>query len=428
MTISFLHAADIHLDSPLKGLERYENAPVERIRGATRRAFTRLIDLAIDKRVDFVLLAGDLYDGDWRDYNTGLYLVRQLGRLRDERIPVIVIAGNHDASNKMTRILRLPDNVRVLAHDHPETVQVPGLDVAIHGQSFARPAVTENLAVAYPAPVSGFTNIGLLHTGLSGADGHERYAPCTLEDLRLRGYDYWALGHVHTRQVVCNDPPVIFVGNTQGRHIREAGPKGCMIATVCPDGSVSHVFQRLDHVRWERGRVDVGDVETESQVLNRVADIFRGLVVAESDPDGLLAVRVTISGATPLHGRLQSDPERFVAEVRSLATEFDGDQLWIERVEIQTRPPGAWEVPSGPFEELQEVIELLRSDPVSMGPVIEELAELKRKLPADLIREQESPRIDDVTWLQTLLGHVQPLLVDLLLRAENDGAKSQGVK
>ena len=103
MAITFLHAADIHLDSPLKGLERYENAPVERIRGATRRAFTRLIDLAIEKRVDFVLIAGDLYDGDWRDYNTGLYLVRELGRLRDQKIPVFVIAGNHDAANKMTR-------------------------------------------------------------------------------------------------------------------------------------------------------------------------------------------------------------------------------------------------------------------------------------------------------------------------------------
>ena len=236
MAISFLHAADIHLDSPLKGLERYENAPVERIRGATRRAFTRLIDLAIEKRVDFVLIAGDLYDGDWRDYNTGLYLVRQLGRLRDARIPVFVIAGNHDAANKMTRMLRLPDNVRFLAHDRPETVRLDDLGVAIHGQSFAKAAVTENLAAAYPAPVSGYINIGLLHTGMGGADGHERYAPCTLEELRLRGYDYWALGHIHARQVLCNDPPVVFAGNVQGRHIRETGPKGCLLATD-PSGS-----------------------------------------------------------------------------------------------------------------------------------------------------------------------------------------------
>ena len=166
MAISFLHAADIHLDSPLKGLERYENAPVDRMRRATRRAFERLINLAIEKQVNFVVIAGDLYDGDCRDYNTGLYLTRQLGRLREEKIPVFIIAGNHDAANKMTRVLTLPENVRILGHDRPETVWVKDRDVAIHGQSFARAAVTENLAAAYPAAEPGCVNIGLLHTGL----------------------------------------------------------------------------------------------------------------------------------------------------------------------------------------------------------------------------------------------------------------------
>jgi exonuclease SbcD len=136
MAITFLHAADIHLDSPLKGLERYENAPVERIRGATRRAFTGLIDLAIEKRVDFVLIAGDLYDGEWRDYNTGLYLVRQLGRLREQQIPVFLIAGNHDAANKMTRSLRLPENVRFLDHERPETVLLENQGI---GRALERP-------------------------------------------------------------------------------------------------------------------------------------------------------------------------------------------------------------------------------------------------------------------------------------------------
>ncbi len=322
MAITFLHAADIHLDSPLKGLERYENAPVGRIRGATRRAFTRLIDLAIEKSVDFVLIAGDLYDGDWRDYNTGLYLVRELNRLRDHKIPVFVIAGNHDAANKMTRALTLPDNVKLLAHDRPETAMLKDLDVAIHGQSFAKAAVTENLAAAYPAPVSGCVNIGLLHTGLGGADGHERYAPCTLEELRLRGYDYWALGHIHLRQVPCQDPPVVFAGNVQGRHIREAGPKGCLIVTVNSDRSFDPVFHRLDQVRWERGRVEVSELDTESDLLGRTAEMLDRLLADEPDPDVLLTVRVILSGTSTLHGRLNADPDRFVNEVRSLATEL----------------------------------------------------------------------------------------------------------
>ncbi|MFI5454469.1 MAG: exonuclease SbcCD subunit D [Isosphaerales bacterium] len=428
MAISFLHAADIHLDSPLQGLERYERAPVERIRGATRRAFSRLIDLAIEKRVDFVLIAGDLYDGDWRDYNTGLYLARQLGRLRDLEIQVYIIAGNHDAANKMTRMLRLPDNVRILAHDRPETVRLDDLGVVIHGQSFAKAAVMENLAAAYPAPLSGCINIGLLHTGLGGADGHERYAPCTLEELRLRGYDYWALGHIHARQVLSNDPPVVFAGNVQGRHIRETGPKGCVLATIRPDHTIEHVFHRLDQARWERGHVDVSEIETESDVLGRAAEMLDGLLASELDSDAMLAVRVIFNGATPLHSRLHTNPERFVAEVRSLATARGGDRLWIERVELQTRPPRVVTMPEGPMEELLEVLEQFRAEPGSMQTVVEELAELKRRLPVELVSDPDSPRLDDATWLQSLLGEIQPLLLDLLLKSEYRDSNSRSPK
>jgi DNA repair exonuclease SbcCD nuclease subunit len=414
MAIRFLHAADIHLDSPLKGLERYENAPVERIRGATRRAFSRLIDLAIDQRVDFLLIAGDLYDGDWRDYSTVLYLVKELGRLRDQKIPVLIISGNHDAANKMTRALRLPDHVRLLDHERPETVRLDDLGVAIHGQSFAKAAVMENLAAGYPAAVSGWVNIGLLHTGLGGAEGHERYAPCTIEELRSRGYDYWALGHIHTRSIPSNDPPVVFAGNVQGRHIRETGPKGCLLATIRSDQSVEHVFHRLDQVRWERGRVELSELDHEPDLLGRTAEMFDDLLATEPDPDRLLAVRVIFSGATRLHERLNADPERFVAEVRAIATERGGDRLWIERVEFQTRSPCTVTVPDGPIEELLDVLEQLRADPDSLHAVVDDLADLKRKLPAELIHDPDSPRLGDPQWLHSLLTQVQPLLLNLL--------------
>ena len=418
MAITFLHAADIHLDSPLKGLERYENAPVDQIRGATRRAFTRLIDLAIERRVDFVLIAGDLYDGDWRDYNTGLYLVGQFVRLREHKIPVVMIAGNHDAANKMTRVLRLPENVRLLAHEHPETVRLEDHGVAIHGQSFGKAAVLENLAAAYPGPLAGYTNIGLLHSGMGGADGHERYAPCSLEDLRGRGYDYWALGHIHNRQILCKEPLVVFPGNVQGRHIRETGPKGCLLVTVRSDHEVETVFHRLDRIRWERVCVDIRELETEADILGQASDVLDGLLASETDPDAMLAVRVTLRGPTPLHGRLQSDPERSKAEIRSLATERGGDRLWIERVELDTQPLRAALMPDGPFDELQDVIEQLRSDPTSMNEVVSELVELKRKLPAELTQDADGPRLDDTLWLQSLLVQVQPMLTDLLIKSE----------
>ncbi len=423
MAISFIHAADIHLDSPLKGLERYENAPIDRIRGATRCAFSRLIDLAIEKAVDFVLISGDLYDGDWRDYNTGLFLVRELRRLRDMQIPVILIAGNHDAANKMTRTLSLPDNVRFLTHNRPETVMLEKLGVAIHGQSFAKAAVLENLAATYPGAVKGNINIGLLHTAMNGVDGHERYAPCTLDELKSRGYHYWALGHVHTRQVLCKEPIVVFAGNVQGRHARETGPKGCLLVTVRSDETIETVFERLDRVRWERGHIDLTNLESESELWERAAETFDRLLASEPEPDVMLAVRLTLDGTSTLHGRVLADRDRLAAELRNVAAEKGCERIWIEKIEIEARPVRSMAQLDGPFEDLLEVIEQLNSDPTSMSGVVDELAELRRKLPGDLIHDADGPRLDDVQWLLSLMGQVQPLLLDLLTNLESTATK-----
>jgi DNA repair protein SbcD/Mre11 len=254
---------------------------------------------------------------------------------------------------------------------------------------------------------------------MGGMDGHERYAPCTLDDLRSRGYDYWALGHVHARQILCTDPPIVFAGNVQGRHIRESGLKGCLLATIEPGQQIEPIFQRLDQVRWERGSVDVAGLATESEILGRAADMFDGLLASETDPDAMLAIRVGFSGSTPLHGRLQTDSERFVAELHSLATERGGDRLWVERVELRTRPLSTATVPDGPFGELVDVIEQLRSDPASVDSVVEELSELKRRLPPELTHDLDGPQIDDAQWLQTLLDQVQPLLLNLLTHSES---------
>src|SRR5262249_4406166 len=168
----FLHPAAIHLDSPLLGLDRYEGAPAAECRGATRRALENLVRLAVEERVAFVLIVGDLYDGDWPDYNTGLFFSAQMARLRDAGIGAYLVRGNHDAANRMTRDLRPLDNVTFLSDRAPETVTLDGVGVALHGQSYPRSAVEENLARAYPGRVPGLFNIGLLHTGVEGREGH----------------------------------------------------------------------------------------------------------------------------------------------------------------------------------------------------------------------------------------------------------------
>lgn len=332
MTLRFLHAADIHLDSPLRGLDSEEAAPAGRIRNATRRALGRLVDLAINEDVALVLIAGDIYDGDWPDYRTGIFFAQQMARLTQAGRQVIAIRGNHDAENKMTRSLRLPEGVRLLDHRRPETVELASLGVAVHGQSFATQEVTENLARGYPPAVAGLLNIGMLHTCLEQTGGvHRRYAACTRADLESLGYDYWALGHIHAREVVSENPWIVFPGNLQGRHINEPGEKGATLVTVADGRVVAAEHRVLDDFRWARVTADLTGCNSEAAALQAVAALLSDALAA-ADGRGL-AVRVTLAGATALHGALAGLPEKLRAEARVLS-EF----LWVEAVEQRTRP------------------------------------------------------------------------------------------
>lgn len=329
-SFTFLHAADLHLDSPLRGLDAA--APAERIRNATREALTNLVTLAVERRVAFVLLAGDLYDGDWKDWHTGQFLVQQLARLTREKIEVVAISGNHDAEQVLTKKLSVPGMLRA---SKPETRRLAGAPVAVHGQSFATPAVTDNLALAYPERIDGLFNIGLLHTAC-GSGEHANYAPCNVADLARRGYDYWALGHVHTRGVVSRDPWVVFPGNIQGRHVKEEGSKGATLVTVA-GGRVAVEHQALDVLRWLRLDVDVTGAAGQETVLNRVRFALDEAVLLADER--MLAVRVTLVGDCPAHADLARSPDATLQEVRAAAAEVAGpDALWIEDVRIATRP------------------------------------------------------------------------------------------
>ena len=336
--MKFIHAADIHLDSPLKGLEAYEGAPVDEIRGASRRALENLVRLAMDEKVDFVLIGGDLYDGDWKDHNTGLFVVRQMGRLREAEIPVFIVRGNHDAENKMTRSLPMPDNVTMFSAKKPQTKILPELDVAIHGRSFAQAAESDNLALEYARGDRGLFNIGLLHTSLDGRQGHASYAPCSASDLAAKGYRYWALGHVHQREeLTADDTPIVFPGNLQGRHIRECGAKGCQIVHVDDAGDITMEFRPLDVLRWQRVAVDCSAADVGDDVLDLCSDRLR---TALDDADGLpVAARVELCGATAAHDQLLARPVDWANQIRAAAIDVGDGQIWIEKVKFQTALP-----------------------------------------------------------------------------------------
>ncbi len=413
----FIHAADIHLDSPMRKLDFYEGAPAEKFRQAARRAFENLIQLAISEKVAFVVIAGDLYDGDWRDYNTGLYLVSQMSRLRDAGIKVFIVAGNHDAAGIITKTLRFPDNVEIFSSDKPSTCQMETHRVAIHGQSFASPSVKKDLASDYPMPLKGCYNIGLLHTCLTGREGHEPYAPCSPETLKSKGYDYWALGHVHTHEVIEKHPHIVFSGNLQGRNSRETGPKGCVLVTVGHNHETDIEFIPMDVVRWAIAEIDATGSQTGYDILDQTGQVLESLLEKN---DGMpMAARIHIQGQTSAHGDFFSDFQRWMNEIRSVALDVCNGLVWVEKIKIGmrlTESDRVLEQKDGAIGELLNLFdELTRNDAVHPD-LMSELADLERKLPMELKSLEEGLKFSDMNWMKDALEHVRPMLVKRLLK------------
>jgi DNA repair protein SbcD/Mre11 len=412
----FLHAADLHLDSPLRELERYEGAPVEAIRQASRRALEKLVEMAIEERVRFVLICGDVYDSNLQDVKTGLFFVHQLARLREHGISVFLIAGNHDAANRMTRRLPYPDNVYSFQAEKPYTVHLDDLRVAIHGQSYAEQKEMRNLASGYPPPDPGYFNIGLLHTGIEGREGHERYAPCRVDELIASAYDYWALGHIHQRESVNGEksPRIEFPGNIQGRQIRETGAKGCLLVHVDASHNPTVEFRPLDVFRWDRAEVDCTGAEDREEVVQRVDDTLDE-ILADSDCRPL-AVRIELNGCCPVHDALLVDYRNLSDEIRALSVGKGAEKIWVEKIKVWTSRVGTEAIDPAlgddALSELTNVINDLRSNQALLQSILdkEEVKHLQGRLPPELRDDGAPIQLTDPVWAAPLLDRVQAIL------------------
>lgn len=357
----FIHTADIHLNSQMATVKQKIKAGLapQEVIEAPALAFERLIDLALDEEVDFIVISGDLYDNQPQSFDAERATNDQLIRLidKDRVIPVYVISGNHDAEMVHAKRLTLPaQNCRTFSSTEPETMKLtefdPDLKVAIHGQGYEERATEKNLVEEYPEAIPGHFNIGLLHTSLdkvkseSSSEDHPRYAPCELADLRGLGYDYWALGHIHKRdEVNSRDPVVLFPGNLQGRHIKETGKKGVTLVEV-EDGSVTTMTHRpLDIGRWAVIEMSNGGWATREEFLEDAFERVREELDDErsgGESISWLGLRFRIGGPTKAHSDLSKDPVGIEQELLTKAAEAAAlsgypISVWIEKVEVDTR-------------------------------------------------------------------------------------------
>ena len=272
----FLHAADLHLDSPLIGLSCKSAEFATRIDTASREAFDNLIALAMRKSAASWCSQATSSTARCGISRFALYFMNGMRRLGEHGIDVFVILGNHDAANKFAAKLQFADNVQLFEKDRSETKRLEDVRVALHGRSFPQSDFGENMARIYPAAISGWFNIGVLHTACAGNEGeHARYAPCSLEQLVNHGYEYWALGHVHGHVVLSETPHVVYPGNLQGRDPRETGAKGAVLVTV-EDGAVVVVEHRaLDVVRWATVTVEVEPCAGRSELRETLKESIR---------------------------------------------------------------------------------------------------------------------------------------------------------
>ena len=338
--LRFIHAADLHLDSPFTGLRTLEPVIAGALQEATFNAYSNIIELCISERVDALLIAGDIFDGADRSLRAQLKFVDGLNRLSSAGIRSFICHGNHDPLDGWEAQLSFPEESYRFGADM-ESISVfnddPGR-ATVHGISYPQREMRESLVPAFTGIEPGSFSIGLLHANVGGNPDHESYAPCALSDLQSTAIDYWALGHVHTRQVLHErNPTVVYPGNPQGRHTNEPGARGVFLVEVSDAGDINLDFHPVDVVRWATLAVDVSRLESEQSLI----DAIEGeLTTCQEEGDGRsVIVRLALTGRGPLHASLnrQGVADDLLDRVNEMR--FQGKPfLWCERIQLQTAP------------------------------------------------------------------------------------------
>ena len=341
----FIHCSDLHIDSPFKGLTSQTPALAGALRDSTFKAFQNIARIASQEKVDAVLIAGDVFDGADRSLQAQLKFRRILKELSDQEIKSFIVHGNHDPLNSWAHTLEWPEHVTIFPGNKVQRFPInkEGKNIAwIYGISFPQKEVTDNLALKFRKDVDEGFSIGILHTNVGQLPGHDNYAPCSIDDLVSRNFDYWALGHIHEHKILReSDPAIVYSGNTQARHLRETGQKGCCLVTLAADRPPEIRFIATDVISYRSSTVDLQNAENMNDVVREIQVQCEELAKETIPREGLVA-NLTLTGRTPIHKELQA-----TGVINALTEEihafFEGHSPWV-LIELCNQTAGTYDI------------------------------------------------------------------------------------
>lgn len=409
--IKFIHTGDLHLDTPFKGLQNLNSDLAKRLADATMKSFSAIVDLCIAQKVDFLLITGDIFDSEIKSLAAQLRFVSELKRLSSHNISAFLITGNHDPLNSWMKELEMPEGV---VRFGSEAVSVAswyknGKRIAdIYGLSYADKTVEENLALQYalvndPAPV----NIAMLHGTIGSPGPHHSYAPFSMADIRSKGFDYWALGHIHKHQVLQPaNPAVVYPGNPQGRDFGETGSRGCYLVELEENRTPRLTFMPTQQIRFEEIIVNLSSVENINALTNLITSSIEN--IDGHLPTESYVVRVILTGRTPLHTYLRNNNEtEGLMELLNEGMLHRQYFTWIDRIVVQTQPDVDLESlrKTNDFTAaILNAFQQLKDQPEHTAVLLEEIqgqfaAQVRKDELGDLTDEEIHEMIEKAQWM-----------------------------
>ena len=377
--IKFIHAADLHIESPYRGVSNLNPELGERLIQLGFKAFDNLIEACIVHEIDFLLIAGDSFDSENASLSAQFRFLRGLQKLTAQNIPVYIVCGNHDPLSSWIKEINLPEHVHVFQGNEVQQAEVlkEGKTlVHIYGVSFEDKVENRSLEEQFRAEDKSVFSIGLLHGTFAGIQHKNPYCPMTLDQLKRSGMHYWALGHIHKREVVHElKPTVIYPGNLQGRHFNETGKKGAYVVEVDDKNTVTPTFISLSEVVFLREEIML----TEDESLPSLSDKIEGLKGRCIDEFGSVLLRLTLKGNTPLYEELRDARQlNTFADTLNEGVNYQADFAFISRIENKTQPLINWEERKQGDDFVADLIrkyEAIQADDTTQQEIIQSILE-----------------------------------------------------